>query len=283
MSGGAIFFSASEVKLVNSTVWGNKSDSAGGGVYANVNPSFEVMHSTIVGNQANIGGGIYNGLVFSPISIINSIVLGNSADTINEIAAFSPAGIGSTYAEVTPDDSTIVSGEIEDIFAKLDENGVPVLADNGGPVLTLALKDDPNNPALDAVTSTLTDDARGGARPDDGAADVGAFELAQGSDDADIMIGTAYRDNFDALDGDDLLFGLDGWDFINGGLGQDTIFGGRGQDNINGNNGADTISGGSGADKIVGGKGNDVLDGNKGADKIFGNNGNDNFIRWQGC
>jgi Ca2+-binding RTX toxin-like protein len=73
------------------------------------------------------------------------------------------------------------------VFAALDTNGGGVLADNGGPVQTVALKLDLTNPAIDAATgsSTPASDARGDARQDlygfgnDGThfADLGAYEI----------------------------------------------------------------------------------------------------------
>ena len=67
----------------------------------------------------------------------------------------------------------------------VDANGSALLADNGGPVQTIALRADNSNPALDAATGgyIVATDARGVAGFDQqdidngGLRDLGAFEL----------------------------------------------------------------------------------------------------------
>lgn len=78
-----------------------------------------------------------------------------------------------------------VNASATDVFAAtVDNNGVlaGVLADNGGPVQTIALKADKTNPALDAAGGS-DPDGRGLPRVDldgvdnGGFADLGAFEV----------------------------------------------------------------------------------------------------------
>jgi len=88
--------------------------------------------------------------------------------------------------------NSIIAGDAAAIFAQTQANGAAtagVLADNGGPVQTIALKADLSNPALDIGTSALATDATGQARDVDlagadngGTVDAGAFEVQPSSD-----------------------------------------------------------------------------------------------------
>ena len=223
-NGGAVYCDRnSEGLIFNTTIFNNKARDDGGGICVNL-ADLVVSHNTIVGNEAaDKGGGIRR--YYSDLNVANSIVLGNEASTNVEYSDHSNG--------YTPGNTNILTGNLEDIFAELDENGVPVLADNGGPVLTLALKDDPNNPALDAVTSTLETDARGnyrdadvpGTEPDDiGTSDVGAFELTGSSTDGDdVIYGTSEADDIDTGDGNDVVYSAGSADTIDGGDGYDEV------------------------------------------------------------
>jgi hypothetical protein len=126
------------------------------------------------------GGGIYNRAASGQVSLTNSIVLGNSDAEIN--GGFANNG------------GNLVGGaNAEDVFASIDATtGGGLLDDNGGPVLTIALKQDAGNPALDAAETdgsfTIeSSDARGEDAYDapgvangtgnDAGRDIGAYEL----------------------------------------------------------------------------------------------------------
>ncbi len=105
-----------------------------------------------------------------------------------------------------------------------------------------------------------------------------------GTDDDDILLGTACADDIIGNDGDDRIDGRDrddnidggsGNDHIVGGNGNDVVWGGLGDDVILGNSGNDMLFGGAGNDRIFGGEGNDIIDGGDGNDVVFGDAGND--------
>lgn len=110
-----------------------------------------------------------------------------------------------------------------------------------------------------------------------------------------------FRDNEQALDGSDTLYGGAGDDTIYGGspmhnddvsgfvvdgdfgsIAPDVIYSGTGDDYVQASYGADELGGGTGADTLKGGAGNDTIYGGKGDsgapgtnDRISGENGND--------
>jgi uncharacterized protein YjbI with pentapeptide repeats len=124
--------------VTNSTLSGN-SAFGGGGIQNYFIAT--VTNSTLSGNTANYRGGIYN-YATATATVTNSIVLGNT----------STSGDAEVSGTVTnPNDLSIIGGvNVADVFAATTANGAGVLADNGGPVQTIALKNDASNPALDA-------------------------------------------------------------------------------------------------------------------------------------
>ena len=96
-----------------------------------------------------------------------------------------------------------------------------------------------------------------------------------GGEFKDIFNGNEDNDLIDGNKGDDLLFGGKGNDILLGGFGEDLIFGNEGNDAINGKEDKDLIFGNRGNDFIDGGKGNDILFGGKAQDLFLGSEGND--------
>ncbi|MEG5130457.1 DUF4347 domain-containing protein [Microcoleus sp. AT8-B1] len=94
----------------------------------------------------------------------------------------------------------------------------------------------------------------------------------------DIFNGNEDNDFIDGNKGDDLLFGGKGNDILIGGFGEDIIFGNEGNDSINGKEDDDLIFGNRGNDFLDGGKGNDILFGGKAQDLILGSEGNDTLF-----
>jgi ELWxxDGT repeat protein len=99
-----------------------------------------------------------------------------------------------------------------------------------------------------------------------------------GGEFKDIFNGNEDNDFIDGNKGDDLLFGGKGNDILLGGFGEDLIFGNEGNDAINGKGDNDLIFGNQGNDFIDGGTGNDILSGGKAQDLILGSEGNDTLF-----
>ncbi len=103
------------------------------------------------------------------------------------------------------------------------------------------------------------------------------FNLVEGTDNNDELLGGTERDR---------ILGLAGADLIAGGLDTDTLFGGDGDDILRGDlnrrspqvgksGGDDVIYGDGGNDRIGGKSGNDTLFGGTGDDQIWGDDGDD--------
>ncbi|MEX2236090.1 MAG: thrombospondin type 3 repeat-containing protein [Dehalococcoidia bacterium] len=75
--------------------------------------------------------------------------------------------------------------------------------------------------------------------------------LIQGTNGADVIVGTAAGETINGAGGQDLICGRAGNDIINGGAGGDQIFGEGGADRIDGGPGQDTIHGGGGPDTAL--------------------------------
>ncbi len=244
--GGGISHSTANwggLTVVNSTITNNYAVGDGGGislVYAGgtVKESL-ILNSTITGNySAEDGGGIQTEI---DLTIANSLILGNAAGgTDNEIKGNNWASYSGKNLIGVPNGDFDASGIVEvdnaalaDVFAALQAYGVSgvtggALADHGGPVWTVALKDSATNPALDGgddtmlseatlgldinadgdTNDTLDHDARGGTRPVDapnapnnGASttDIGAFELEPSAPtDLDLINVNSVDENDDA-------------------------------------------------------------------------------------
>ncbi|WP_186766454.1 FG-GAP-like repeat-containing protein, partial [Phaeobacter marinintestinus] len=192
--GGGVF-NAGTATVASGTFSGNTA-SLGGGVYNSGTAT--VANSTLSGNSANTGGGVYN---TGSATVTNTIVLGNTAATGSEVFA-------DPFSTFTATNSLAgVGGETAaDVFAALDANGGGLLADNGGPVQTIALNSDVTNPALDAGDDSAAPvtDAAGNVRVDldvanNGAnfSDLGAVEAPE----ADNLHVTTNLDVVDSYDG----------------------------------------------------------------------------------
>ncbi len=126
-----------------------------------------------------------------------------------------------------------------------------------------------------------------GADPNDGDSLVGNPTNLEGTQVANIIVGTSGidvingyggNDTIDANHGADQVYGGAGNDTIYGNIGLDTLYGQSGDDTINGDENIDTIYGGSGADTINGGFGGDIVYGGSGNDIVAGAGANDVII-----
>ena len=82
------------------------------------------------------------------------------------------------------------------------------------------------------------------------------------------LIGTAFYDILQGLEGNDTIQGFGGLDDIVGGRGDDILDGGDGDDRIDTGPGNDVVLGGAGADLITIGPGNSRVDGGAGIDTL---------------
>ena len=176
--GAALYLQQGVMTATNTTISANVASSDSGGVYANTSSAvFFMKNSTVVSNTrtSTTGTGV-NGLRVAngaQGSVVNTILAYNSDDNCSQ-------GLTSLGHNVS-DDASCVLNQAGDM-----ENTDPLLAplaDNGGWVLTHALR--PDSPAIDAGSNAdcAPADARGEVRPYDGdgdgtaVCDMGAVEV----------------------------------------------------------------------------------------------------------
>ncbi|MBL9136272.1 MAG: hypothetical protein JNK85_10405 [Verrucomicrobiales bacterium] len=139
--------------------------SSGGGLYV-ARGSTLILNATLVGNEAATGADLDN--TGGNVQLANCILAGNAA--FRRVAG-PLVDLGSNLA--TAPDAPL------DALSSLRGNDPRLLplADNGGPVMTLALAAD--SPAIDAGNDTFSaaPDARGFPRPSGFASDIGAYEF----------------------------------------------------------------------------------------------------------
>jgi len=213
-------FADGALEMTNTTVSGNSTTRDGGGVFVEFG-SASITSTTISGNTASFGGGL--SVSDDKVTLTNTLVLGNNGGEIDR-------------SHIDNGGNLIGNGSIQvsDVFSDVDPStGGGLIADNGGPVQTIALKADPANPALDRGQPTaLTSDANGGDRNVDvpgidngGSVDAGAVELQV---EAPSLYVTTTADIVDELDGETSLreaiaYANSVYDADNDGLPEDTI------------------------------------------------------------
>lgn len=241
--GGGGILVVERLELVNSTVFGNHAE-FGGGIYARSGSSVSILDGTIAANHAAAqGSGIFGSFTEgADLVLLDSLLVANDAGAgsaqLGGNIDLRLAG-GNLYDGTTP---------YEAVF------GANLLADNGGFTETVALVDDPSNPAIAAgsgSSDTPDVDQRLQPRPAPAgtAPDLGAFELDQTFGSS--FVGTGAGDVLHGTNGGDTLRGRDGDDVLIGRGGGDRIFGGNGDDVVHGRRGFDRLDGGDGADRFV--------------------------------
>lgn len=95
------------------------------------------------------------------------------------------------------------------------------------------------------------------------------------------LVGSETAHGYDALGGNDTVYGSVYIDFIDGGSGNDTLYGFDGDDALLGRQGSDKLYGGNGDDFLHGGSGyaeRDIMNGGAGDDTMSGAGGDDVYI-----
>ena len=183
--GGAVWIGDDDtsVNLNNVTIAGNTAastngaDGLGGGIMV-AGGTLSVNHATIAGNQAGfMAGAIYGG--GSNVVVKNTIIANNTAHNpwnINRqcTAGLTNGGNNLQYPANNPTDPARpeCAAGIQVIDPQLS-----MLADNGGPTWTMALR--PDSPAIDIghAAACLPADQRGIPRPQGSSCDSGAYEV----------------------------------------------------------------------------------------------------------
>ena len=145
VNGGGIYLEGGSLEMTNSTIFGNIATNAGGGIYIE-GGALSLMHVTVAGNTAVSGGGIFND--HGGLEMTNSIVAYNtgttayddiegSIDSITDYNVIGGRDIGSHNVYFDYDSRK----SLFDSYATVNSNLVPLLADNGGATMTVALSD----------------------------------------------------------------------------------------------------------------------------------------------
>jgi len=186
-NGGAVYLSDfSTLNVGAATFARDKAAGLGGGIYADILSSVNVLNSTFLGGSSREGIAVNSGLanvVFSTILAANlgtgstpNLNLSNSI--LREVtcsASVSDDGLNMQFQ------STSCPGSIPTMNPDLDPR---LLQNNGGPTPTIALLAD--SPAIDAIAigdcvdqnkNPVKNDQRGFGRPAGPACDMGAFEF----------------------------------------------------------------------------------------------------------
>ena len=202
-NGGGIALLSGNATVKHSTFSGNYAWNYGGGI-VNGNPStgssntLKISNSTFTGNTANnySGGAIFS-RSNSAVGITNSTIAGNSANSSGGGIYIDPGGSGTATLANTIVATSASGGNCSGSIADGGHNLVwgnstcpglnadpllAVLADNGGPTLTMALLS--GSPAIDAgdavicaATPVNNLDQRGMPRPQGLGCDIGSYEL----------------------------------------------------------------------------------------------------------
>jgi predicted outer membrane repeat protein len=166
--GGGLAVNGGTATITNTTFSDNSSDAFGGGIH--VQAGSATLESVTVADNTATEGSAINQEGAGAVTAANTLVSGTAGNGCR----LTPAGIAWSRGIVDGADASCGSG-----VTVLDDAGVSVLADNGGPTHSHALV--PGSAAVDAGTGCPAEDQRGVARPQGPACDIGAYEApAQG-------------------------------------------------------------------------------------------------------
>lgn len=183
--GGALYLlNQADVTLVNTTVSGNTSALPGGAALLLNQARLRLVNATVAGNASDQGGGAFfnrenDAAEPGRLALANTILAGNLAAGVPNACAndpLAPTTILQTEGHnlESTDTCAFLTGAGD---RRSTDAGLAALADNGGPVRTMAIAS--TSAAFNAADPALcpATDARGLARPQLGGCDIGAFEL----------------------------------------------------------------------------------------------------------
>lgn len=200
--GGALYYDSGDgLTLAEDTLNQNTSTDEGAAVYFDTSSSYDPIllnHDTIADNSDAYGGAVYYPSEANTIE--NTIIADNTAQSretgadctygadYSESSNFTDAGnnLDSDGSCFSGDSANAATGDVVSADPLLS-----TLADNGGPVWTMALQ--AGSPAIGAGAGCTGSDARGVALPS--SCDIGAFETAAtdlsvtGSGTASVLVG----------------------------------------------------------------------------------------------
>ena len=178
--GGLWNFDNSDMRVWNSTIFGNTANGApgGGGIFNRPASRTTTLNVTIAGNSASAGpgGGVANADTTAVYEADNTLIADNTGASNNDLSGEISDG-DNNLVEDTAGATLSGMNNITGMDAGLDMAG---LANNGGPTLTVALTAE--SPAIDAGQNAVCTgmaignvDQRGIERTE--TCDIGAFEL----------------------------------------------------------------------------------------------------------
>ena len=189
--GGAIY-NNDLITIVNSTISGNQAAAIGGAIFNTQTSNGRLLpgaisltNSTITDNSTdNIGGGVVNSNSnpANRIDVLNTIIAGNNGLMGQNDLLGSFNSLGANLIGGSDGTNSFIDGLNLDRVGNGTSPFDPVigpLASNGGPTQTHALLI--GSPAIDNGNNSGGDpvDQRGGRRPTDTTADIGAFEIQE--------------------------------------------------------------------------------------------------------
>lgn len=173
-SGGAVLAAVSDFEVTNAS-FVNNTGTNGSAIFTG-SANSDLTNVTITGGS---GGAAIHNFSVTTLNLTNGLIVGNNGAA----AIFNQDSSASNVL------TSVTTGLAADVFAALDPvTGGGLLADNGGPLQTVALREDAANPALDIGLNSagLLTDANGDDRTIDlpgvgadlmGFVDAGAVEL----------------------------------------------------------------------------------------------------------
>ncbi|MEM6905611.1 MAG: choice-of-anchor Q domain-containing protein, partial [Pseudomonadota bacterium] len=172
--GGGAYLSGGTARLENVTFFGNRAET--GGALASPSGEVAIYNATVTANTATASGGGLS--VGGATMLTNSIVAGNKAPTERDISGIVIRREVNIIGDSLSGAGASPAVDLEEIF-EVDGDGTPVLANNGGLVETVAIRE--AGPATDAnenFPNGIVRDARGEGR-EFRASDIGALELQE--------------------------------------------------------------------------------------------------------